>query len=85
MPACSSSAQRVTARTNGRVVGRVRLQPEARAVLTVPVAPTPGTSVCRVVYDVTPTAVPAEVTDGENPTPRELGVHFNRFVYKPGT
>jgi hypothetical protein len=77
--------QGITARTNGRVVGGVRLQPEGRAVLTVPVAPTPGTSECRVVYTVTPTAVPAEITGGQNPDPRELGAHFNRFVYRPGT
>jgi hypothetical protein len=37
-----------------------------------------------VTYTVTPTAVPAEVTSGENPDARVLGAHFNRFVYKPG-
>jgi len=66
------------------VVGRVRLRPEGRAVLSVPVAPSPGTDECRVVFTVTPTAVPADVTGGANPDPRELGAHFNRFVYKPG-
>ena len=53
-------------------------------MLSVPVAPRMGTSECRVVFTVTPTAVPAEVTAGDNPDPRELGVHFNRFVYRPG-
>jgi hypothetical protein len=77
--------QTIVARSNGAVVGRIRLQPEGRAVLSVPVAPLPGTSVCRVMFTVTPTAVPAEVTGGESPDPRELGVHFNRFVYKPGS
>jgi hypothetical protein len=48
------------------------------------VSPVPGTSDCRVVYTVTPTAVPEEVTGGENPDPRELGAHFDRFVYRPG-
>ena len=76
--------QRITARSNGAIVGRVRLQPEGRAILSVPVSPAPGTSNCRVVYTVTPTAVPAEVTGGANPDPRELGAHFNRFVYRPG-
>jgi hypothetical protein len=75
----------VVARSNGAVVGRVRLRPEGRAVLSVPVSPVPGASECRVVYTVTPTAVPAEVTGGGNPDPRELGAHFNRFVYKPLT
>jgi hypothetical protein len=75
--------QTVVARSNGSVVGRILLRPEGRAVLSVPVSPIPGTSDCRVVYTVTPTAVPAEVF-GDNTDPRELGVHFNRLVYKPG-
>jgi hypothetical protein len=75
--------QTVVARSNGRVVGRVTFPPEGRAVLSVPVAPARGTTECRVVYTVSPTAVPAEVSPGGNPDPRELGVHFNRFVYRP--
>ena len=58
-------------------------EPEGKALLSVPVRPAPGTTDCRVVYTVTPTAVPAEVTAGGNPDPRELGAHFNRFVYRP--
>jgi hypothetical protein len=75
--------QTVVARSGGRVVGQVTFPPEGRAVLSVPVAPLPGTTECRVVYTVSPTAVPAEVTAGGNPDPRELGAHFNRFVYRP--
>ena len=75
--------QTVVARSNGRVLGRVSFPPDERAVLTVPVAPLPGTTECRVVYTVSPTAVPAEVTAGGNPDPRELGAHFNLFVYRP--
>jgi hypothetical protein len=75
--------QTVVARSNGRVLGRVTFPPDERAVLSVPVAPVPGTEECRVVYTVSPTAVPAEVTAGGNPDPRELGAHFNRFVYRP--
>jgi hypothetical protein len=75
--------QTVVARSGGRVVGQVTFPPEGRAVLSVPVAPPPGTTECRVVYTVSPTAVPAEVTAGGNPDPRELGAHFNRFVYRP--
>jgi hypothetical protein len=74
--------QTVTARSNGRVLGRVLLQPEGRAVLSVPIAPAPGETDCRVVYTVSPTAVPAEVTPDSNPDPRELGAHFNRFLYR---
>jgi Dolichyl-phosphate-mannose-protein mannosyltransferase len=75
--------QTVVARSNGRVLGRVRFEPDERAVLSVPVAPPPGATECRVVFTVTPTAVPEEVTAGGNPDPRELGAHFNRFVYRP--
>jgi hypothetical protein len=75
--------QTVVARSNGREVGRVRFPPDERAVLSVPVAPLPGTTECRVVYTVSPTAVPAEVMPGGNADPRELGAHFNRFVYRP--
>ena len=76
--------QTVVARSNGAVVGRVRLRDEGRTVLNVPVSPLRGTNHCRVVYTVTPTAVPAEVFGDANTDPRELGAHFNRFVYKPG-
>jgi hypothetical protein len=75
--------QTVIARTpSGRLLGRVTFPPEGRAVLRVNVAPPYGSTECRVVYTITPTAVPAEVMPG-NPDPRELGVHFNRFVYRP--
>ena len=84
-PSLFLERQTVLARSNGAIVGRVRLRPEGRAVLSVPVSPTPGTTDCRVVYSVTPTAVPAEVPGGANPDPRELGAHFNRFVYRPGS
>jgi hypothetical protein len=82
-PSLFVEPQTVIARSNGAVVGRIRLRPEGRAGLSVPVSPVPGTSDCRVVYTVMPTAVPAEVIRG-NADPRELGAHFNRFVYRPG-
>ena len=82
-PSLFLDPQTVVARSNGAVLGRIRLQPEGRAVLSVPVSPVPGTSDCRVVYTVMPNSVPAEATGGANPDPRELGAHFNRFVYKP--
>jgi len=84
-PSLFVEPQTIVARSNGRVVGRVRLRPEGRAVLSVPVEPVPGTNECRVAYTVTPTAVPAEVTGGQNPDPRELGAHFNLFAYRPTT
>ena len=82
-PSLFLEPQTVVARSNGATVGRVLLDPRGAAVLSVPVSPARGTKECRVTYTVTPTAVPAEVTAGENPDPRELGAHFNRFVYRP--
>jgi hypothetical protein len=81
-PSLFSTPQMVTARSNGSLVGRVRLQPTGRAILSVPVSPVPGTTDCRVVYTVSPTAVPAEVIAGSTDH-RELGVHFNTFLYRP--
>jgi Dolichyl-phosphate-mannose-protein mannosyltransferase len=82
-PSLFVEPQTVVARSNGRVVGRVRVGPYGRVHLRVPVAPTPGTTECRVVYTIEPTAVPAEVTGGANPDPRVLGAHFDRFFYEP--
>jgi len=72
-----SGPQTVVARSNGAVVGRAPLQGNTHVLLNVPVEPVPGTTDCRVVYSVSPTAVPG---DGDD---RVLGAHFNRFVYKP--
>ena len=82
-PSLFVEPQTVVARSSGRVVGRVNVGPYGRAHLRVPVAPDPGTSECRVVYSVEPTAVPAEIPGGANPDPRELGAHFDRFFYEP--
>ncbi len=82
-PSLFSEPQTVVARSNGALVGSVRLQPTGHALLNVPIAPVPGTSDCRVHYTVSPTAVPAEVIGGTNTDDRVLGAHFNRFVYKP--
>lgn len=82
-PSLFVEPQTVVARSNGRVVGRIKVGPYGRVHLRVPMAPTPGTSECRIVYAVEPTAVPAEVTGGANPDPRVLGAHFDRFFYEP--
>ncbi|HSI98428.1 MAG TPA: glycosyltransferase family 39 protein, partial [Gaiellaceae bacterium] len=75
--------QTVTARANGEVVGEVRFEPEEHAVLAVPLPRVPGADECRITFKVSPTAVPAVITGGENPDPRELGAHFDRFRYIP--
>jgi hypothetical protein len=81
-PSLFSGPQTVTARSNGVVVGRIRIQPTGHFLLGVPMSPAPGTTECRVLYTVDPTAIPS-VGDGTNTDDRVLGAHFNRFVYRP--
>ena len=69
------TAQTVVASVGGRRVARVRFQAPDLAVLHVPIEPKDG--VCRIRFDVTPTAVPG-VSDS-----RRLGVHFDAFNYAP--
>ncbi|HEY8774839.1 MAG TPA: glycosyltransferase family 39 protein [Gaiellaceae bacterium] len=71
----------VAATVLGREVAKVKLAPTATRLLTVPLEPHEGT--CVATFSVSPTAVPATVTEGENPDPRELGAHFTRFTYHP--
>lgn len=68
-------AQTVVATVGGTVVARVSFQAPDDAVLRVPLRPESG--VCRVVFDVTPTAIPG------NGDTRRLGVHFDAFNYEP--
>ena len=67
--------QTVVASVDGKPVARVSFQAPDDAVLRMPLQPNDG--VCRVRFDVTPTAVPAE---GDS---RRLGVHFDAFNYEP--
>jgi hypothetical protein len=67
--------QTVTATVAGSEVARVRFQAPDDAILRVPIRPEAG--VCRVRFDVSPTAVP-----GGGDT-RRLGVHFDAFNYEP--
>ena len=73
--------QTVVARSGGKVVATRRLRPGTRRSIQMRLEPDPATGDCRVDFTVTPTAVPSEVTGGESPDDRELGAHFNRFVY----
>jgi hypothetical protein len=75
--------QTIVSRSRGRVLSRLRLPPGARRVIRLQLEPEPGTRECRVAFTVTPTAVPEEVTGGASSDDRELGAHFNRFVYTP--
>ena len=72
-PALFTGPQVVTAREQGRVVGRARIDPAGTAQLVVPLRPVD--SVCTVRFDVARTAVPGH---GD---PRRLGAHFFSFDY----
>jgi hypothetical protein len=69
-------------RAGGRVIDRLIVDPRVTSVhRRIPLESKGGKCVVR--FDVDRTAIPREVTDGENPDPRELGLHFNRFTYRP--
>ena len=77
-PSLFRRTQTVVARSGGREVARLRLAPgRPRTVLRVPLEPRDG--VCRVVFAVTPTAVPDDVLG--NGDRRVLGAHFDGFAY----
>jgi hypothetical protein len=71
--------QVVTTRRAGRVVSRTRVEPSAPRTLIVPLRRGPEGR-CRVVFDVSPTAVPARILPGSTDV-RRLGIHFLRFDY----
>ena len=83
-PALFQSAQTVRARTGGRLVGRVRIEPTSRPTLTIPVIPTPGTDRCVVRFEVERPLVPAQVEPGSTDT-RALGALFVSFEYRPAS
>ena len=72
----------VVVRVGDRVVGRFLVDPRITLVRArVPLEPDGDTCVVR--FTMEDTAIPREVTNGENPDPRVLGLHFNRFDYRP--
>ena len=69
-------------RAGGKVIDRVLIDPLlTKQVVRMPLEAEGDKCVVR--FEVDRTAIPREVTDGENPDPRELGLHFNRFTYRP--
>ena len=80
-PSLFQTPQRVTARIAGRVVMRRAVVPGASRELVVPLEPRDGR--CVVTFSVSPTAVPLRATNGENPDPRVLGLHFDSFRLSP--
>ena len=73
------SAANRFARVEGQEVGRATFKPNEETELFV--ALQPRGDECVVVFSVSPTGVPAELTHGGNPDTRVLGVHFDRFDY----
>jgi len=81
-PSLFAAPQTVQASVGGRRVARVRLSPNKQASLRVPVER--GRETCVVMFQVAPTAVPADVLRGSTDR-RELGAHFNVFDYQPAS
>lgn len=74
-PALFREPNTVTARVGGRVVARTRVFPTLTRALRVPLESDGDRCVVR--FTVEKTAVPSASDN------RELGVHFNRFTYRP--
>jgi hypothetical protein len=82
-PGIFKKPQTVVARIGGEEAARVRVPAGGSGELVVPLPD--NNPVCNVDFEVSPTAIPAEVTKGYNPDVRELGIHFTRFIYKPAS
>ena len=80
-PGLFKAPQRVTARVAGVVVLRRAVVPGVPRDIVVPLEPRGGR--CVVTFVVSPTAVPRLATNGENPDPRVLGLHFTSFRLSP--
>jgi hypothetical protein len=74
------AGQLVSARRAGRLVASVRVEPSTPTTLRIVLRRGSGGR-CRVVFDVSPTAVPAARLPGSTDR-RRLGIHFQRFDYR---
>jgi hypothetical protein len=71
--------QQVTARENGRVVGRVQIAPADQPTLRVPLRPN-AAGICTVTFTALTDRVPARVLPGNHDT-RRLAAHYYAFEY----
>jgi hypothetical protein len=71
--------QHVTARENGRVVGRVQIAPAQQPTLRVPLHPN-AVGTCTVTFTALTDRVPARVLPGNRDT-RRLAAHYYAFEY----
>jgi hypothetical protein len=69
----------VLATVRGRPVARIVVPPTGSVRLRVPLTAVDGS--CVVDFLVTPTRIPAKRIEGSTDV-RELGVHFDAFVYQ---
>jgi len=74
--------QQLSALVGGREVAHRSVTADQPQELRVPLTSRNGR--CAVEFRVTPTRVPAAATNGANPDPRSLGLHFNVFDFSPG-
>jgi hypothetical protein len=74
-----SSAQLVTARSGGSVLGRIRVQPTEQPTFRVPLRPGPG-GACNVTFTMRQLREPSRLQPG-NSDNRRLGVHFFAIDY----
>lgn len=75
------TTQHVSVLVGGEERLRVAVVPGVPRDVVVPLEPRSGR--CVVTFRVSPTAVPATETNGENPDPRMLGLHFTAFRLSP--
>ncbi|HEU0305164.1 MAG TPA: glycosyltransferase family 39 protein [Gaiellaceae bacterium] len=80
-PALFAESNTVVVHVRDRKPVRLPVHPLARIRVRIPL--TSDGDRCVVRFTVGRTAVPAVVTNGANADPRELGMHFNRFRYRP--
>jgi hypothetical protein len=80
-PGIFKKPQTIVARIGGKQVATAQIPAGAARDFVVPLPS--DNPVCNVDFEVSPTAVPAIVTNGFNQDTRELGLHYSRFIYKP--
>ena len=84
-PSLFTGPQRLNAearRSNGTTVAWTRVPPTGERV-SIPVRVDPESGTCTVDFAIDPTANPSEVIPGSTDD-RELGLHFDAFLWEPG-
>ncbi len=84
-PSLFTQAQRLRAsnRVDGAGVDAIARVPPTGERVSLPIRVKPSGGTCTVDYAISPTANPSEVIPGSTDD-RELGVHFDAFLWEPG-